>query len=213
MTNSKTQNKRQMACRKAILLLTVLSLVCSLLGLPLYAQTAVLNSPAGRVVDGIQRGARDIGRGARDLIDPDHNGGMTDGGDLSDNNHSSGHVTDRVTGPIPDSGTSDGMIDEIMPDSPVTEGVESMPSPDGGNGSVTDHTAENPSRPSPDDTAPATTASDAPETTGAPETTDGNPADGSENGGFRWTGLIIAIIVAVAVIVLIWLLIPKKKNR
>lgn len=206
-----------MAGKRSLLLLAVLSLVISLLGLPLYAKTIAINSPAGHMVDDIKRGARDFGRGVRDMVDPDGDGILPDGsldngiagdGDqfVTDNanGNMTGNVSDNVTGPIPNTPTTDdSLLDEVLPDTPVTE--DSRPSPDGNIGDVTDNATGNTS---------GGTTTHAPTTSGATTTSDANTdnTDG-ENGGFRWTGLVIALIIAVAVIVLICLLIPKKKNR
>lgn len=221
MIHSKSQAKRQSLRSRSLLLLAALSLTVSLLGLPLYAKTIQTNSPAGRVMDDIGRGARDIGRGVRDMIDPDRDGILPDGsidngiandGDQFTTDSSSGVVTDHVTGPIPDSPANDGVIDEVLPDTPVTDGSRPSTNPDG---TVTDNAAGDLTDGNTTTTNDVTTTS--PTTTDpAATTTDANDtADNAvnENGGFRWTGLIIAIVIAVAVVVLICLLIPKKKTH
>lgn len=222
MTYSKAQNKWRQAGRRSLLLLAVLSLVISLLGLPLYAKTMNTNSPAGRMVEDVKRGARDLGRGVRDMVDPDRDGILPDGsvdngiandGNQFDGEHGNmtGNVSDNVTGVIPDTPhSSSGMLDEVRPDTPVTD--NSHPSPDdnaNGNhaGDVTDNAAGDMNG-----TSNGAAATDTPATSDAGADNTDN-TDGKTEGGFRWTGLIIALVIAAAVIVLIWLLIPKKKNR
>lgn len=71
-----------------------------------------------------------------------------------------------------------------------------------------------------DGTTPVTTTMLDPNMTTTPDTADTMPdndntldGDNKDEDGFNYTGLIIALVIAAAVIVLIVLLVPKNKNK
>ncbi len=209
-----SQNKWLFISKRTICFLAAMTLLMFyLMQFPLYAAT-----PAGRTIDrvagDVERGIGDIERGVGDVLDPGRDGLLPDGS-LNNGLNQDGdqwrtrNTTPDVTGNNSDhANTGDGILDDMMPDNGT-----SHPSADNPNGTIGDTTDDNLNN---DETTPNETSDNTNDNvTDEPSTTD--QADDNEkdedNGGFRYTGLIIAIIIAVAVILLICLLVPRKKNK
>ncbi|MBQ8288554.1 MAG: hypothetical protein IJX76_07275 [Clostridia bacterium] len=182
--------------RKWIALGAVMIMMLTLFSLPLQAASPYRRDDRGIMGD-IRDGVRRFGRDVSDAIDPDGDGVLPDGS-IDDGMTNDGNQNTPDNGGILPGVTSDGTV--TTPDTPAETGDDPTPGTDDGN--RTDEAI-------PGTTAPTTTAT----TTTAP-TTDNGASDTVEDqeGGFRWTGLIIGLVIAAAVVLIIILLVPKKKH-
>ena len=183
--------------RKWIALCAAMILMLTAFALPLQAASPYRRDDRGIVGD-IRDGVRRFGRDVSDALDPDN--GVTNDGLL------------------PDGSIDDGMANDGSQNTPDNGGILPGTTTDHGNGAVTTpHTptvTDDGLTPGTDGVAPGTTAptTSAPTTT-APVTDNGvNDTVEEQNGGFRWMGLIIGLVIAAAVDLIIILLVPKKKH-
>lgn len=186
--------------RRWIALFAVMTLLAISFCLPLQAATLRGRDDQGIMGD-MRDGIRRFGRDVSDALDPDSS--APDDGTVGDGLNPDGSIDDGMADDgsqnTPDDGgilpgvTSEGNGATTTPDTPAETGDDSTPGTDDANRT--------------EQVAPGTTA---PTTTNAAETGDNAQVDG--NTGFRWTGLIIALVIAAAVVIVIILLVSKKKD-
>lgn len=171
-------------------------LMMTSLCLPLQAATPHRRDDRGIMGD-MRDGIRRFGRDVSDALDPDTGG--TDDGITGD-------------GLLPDGSIDDGLADDGSQNTPDDGDILPDTTPDG-SGTVTTPVAGDDPTPGTDDTNRTDEVS--PETT-APTTTD--PAESGDNAtesgatGFRWAGLIIALVISAAAVIVVILLVSKKKD-
>lgn len=181
------KSKRLFHGRTGLCLAAALILMMTLFALPLQARTARSGDGQGIIGD-VRDGIRDFGRDVSDMVDPDGDGILPDGS--LDNG-----IADDGAQNLPDGSTDMG--DALLPDESTptdsstapSEGTD-LPATSGDAANGTDH-------------APGTSA---------PVTTDSTDTSENADSGFRWSGLIIALVIAAAVVLLIVLLIPRRKD-
>lgn len=193
---------------------TAMIVAMTALSLPLFAS----GKRDGKGMMGeIRDGVRQFGREVSDMVDPDGDGilpdGSVDNGIQNDGNQN-GSGNGNATGTNRPDNTPNAPSDtpengengagDILPGVtdalPGTNENGNDPTPGTDDANRTDEAA-------PGTTAPTTTTNREADTT---DSTDGT--ENTEDGGFRWMGIIIALVVIAAVVGIIILLIPKRKD-
>ena len=160
----------------------------------------------------IRDGVRQFGRDVSDMVDPDQNGILPDGsidngiqndGNQNGSSSNGGSATDPIPG-APDT-TDNGVLPGVTDTTPSTTDTPLDPTPGTDDANRTDEAA-------PNTTAPTTTTdSNGNQTTDDNQTADSD-SETADDGGFRWAGIVIALVAIAAVVGVIVLLIPKKKD-
>lgn len=214
------KSKRLFHGRTGLCLAAALIMMMTLFALPLQARTARNGNGQGIIGD-VRDGIRDFGRDVSDMVDPNGDGILPDGSldngiandgaqNLPDTSHNAGTDNGAMlpdeSNPINGSSSpSEGNNTPGASDN-AANGTDNAPGTSGNAANGTDNT--------PGTSGNAANGTDnAPGTSGA-ATTDTNQSDTSDNAdtGFRWSGLIIALVIVAAVVLLIVLLIPKRKT-
>lgn len=185
------------------------------LSLPLFARGG--RDGKGLMGD-LRDGVRQFGRDVSDMVDPDgdgilpdgsvDNGIQNDGNQNGSNGNGGSNGTDNTPNTpsnpsdTPDGGENGqgGVLPGVTNEQPGTTEDRDDPTPGTDDADRTDEAA-------PGTTAPTTT-----ENGGNGEGDATNNGDTAEEGGIRWTGIIIALVVIAAVVGIIILLIPKRKD-
>ena len=197
---------------------TAMIVAMTALSLPLFAS----GRRDGKGMMGeIRDGVRQFGREVSDMVDPDGDGILPDGSvdngiqnDGNQNGNGNGSGNGNATGtnrpdntPSNPSDTPEGgengagdILPGVTDALPGTNEDGNDPTPGTDDTNRTDEAA-------PGTTAPTTTTDREADTT---DSTDGT--ENAEDGGFRWMGIIIALVVIAAVVGIIILLIPKRKD-
>ena len=173
--------------RKWLCILAIAAILATSLCLPLWANTIRRDS----VMDDVRDGVRNFGREVSDLVDPDHNG------------------------ILPDGSIDNGIANDGNQNTPSTTvpGVTQNPA---------DTTAVTTDR-APETTANTTRPATTTRPNGAPNgDVSGNAQDGNttndatdttNEGGFPWVGILIALIIVAAVVLLIVMMLPRKDRH
>ena len=179
---------------KWIALVAAMILMLAVFCLPLQAASPYRGQDDNGIVGDIGNGVRRFGRDISDALDPNDNG--------------------TADGLLPDGSINDGMDQDGSQNDPDHDGIPEMTADtdqdtlpgtsDGTDSNGTTGTSGG------TDTNPTTPGTSAPTTTN--NTQNGNDTSGTDNSGFRWTGLIIALVIAAAVVLIIILVMPKKKS-
>lgn len=196
---------------KCLAVFTAILLLMTTLSLPLFAR----NTRDGKGMMGeIRDGVRQFGREVSDMVDPDGDGilpdGSIDNGIQNDGNQNNGNDGSNSTPNVPgapsdtpnngNEGSDSGILPGVTNDLPGTTEDRNDPTPGTDDANRTDEAT-------PGTTAPTTTQN---ESNDQNDTT--NNDDTAEESGFRWTGIIIALVAIAAVVGIIILLIPKRKD-
>ena len=203
---------------KWLALCTAMIVLITTLSLPLFARGG--RDGKGLMGD-LRDGVRQFGRDVSDMVDPDGDGilpdGSVDNGIQNDGNQSgnggngpNGGADNTPNTPGNPSNPSDtpeggengegGVLPGVTDDQPGTTEDRDDPTPGTDDADRTDEAA-------PGTTAPTTTENGE---NGQDNAT--NDGDTAEEGGIRWAGIIIALVVIAAVVGIIILLIPKRKD-
>ena len=181
-------------------LVTAIALLATSLCLPLWARTDRGDGMGDGMMGDIRDGVRKFGREVSDMVDPDNNGilpdGSIDNGIANDGNQNTPSTTVPGATQRPSDTTAAVTTDRAPETTPST----------------TDRPA--------DTTRPATTT----RPNGAPDgdvsgnaqdgnTTNDTDTDTTDEGGFPWVGIIIALVIVAAVVLLIIMLLPRKDRH
>lgn len=182
---------------KWICLITAIALLSVSFCLPLWARTDRKDGMGDGMMGDIRDGVRKFGREVSDMVDPDNNGilpdGSIDNGIANDGNQNTPSTT--VPGATERPSDTTAVTTDRAPETTV---ATTRPT----------DTTRQPTTSRPNGAPDGDVSGNAPD-----GDTTNDTADTTEEGGFPWVGIIIALVIVAAVVLLIAMMLPRKDRH